>query len=119
MLTCGNTHVHKGYHYPLYSPPPPTKNQGPIQVTTRDLAHDMFCCETPYPTNANSMQTHKCVHTTHNMSTHKFECPAKNLTIHKGNYRESATDVCDYAILYEQIKYHTHASKYVYLNVHT
>ena len=27
---------------------------------------------------------------THNMSTHKFECPAKNLTIHKCNYRESA-----------------------------
>ena len=82
-----HTHVHKGYYYPLY---PPTKNQGLIHVTTRDLAHYMFCCKTPYPTNANSMQTHKCVHTTHNMSTHKFECPAKNLTIHKCNYRELA-----------------------------
>ena len=41
-----------------------------------------------------SMQT-QCKHinvfrTMHNMSTHKFECPAQNLTIHKGNYRESA-----------------------------
>ena len=82
-----HTHVHKGYHYPFT---PPTKNQGPIHVTTRDLAHYMFCCKTPYPTNANSMQTHKCDRTTHNMSTHKFECPAKNLTIHKCNYRELA-----------------------------
>ena len=82
-----HTHVHKGYHYPFT---PPTKNQSPIHVTTRDLAHYMFCCKTPYPTNANSMQTHKCDRTTHNMSTHKFECPAKNLTIHKCNYRESA-----------------------------
>ena len=25
------------------------------------------------------------------------------------------TDLCEYAILYENIKYHTHTSKYVYL----
>ena len=27
------------------------------------------------------MQTHKCFCTTHNMSTHKFECPAKNICV--------------------------------------
>ena len=36
------------------------------------------------------MQTHKYVYITHNMSTHKFECPGKNLTLDKGKYKESA-----------------------------
>ena len=31
-------------------------------------------------------QTHKYVHITHNMSTHKFECPIENVTLDKGNY---------------------------------
>ena len=36
------------------------------------------------------MQTHKYVYITHNMPTHKFEWPGKNLTLDKGNYKESA-----------------------------
>ena len=82
-----HTHLHKGYPTPPFNPP---KNQSPVPVMNGDLAHYMFVCKTPYVSNANSMQAHKCVHTTHNVSTHKFECPAKNLTIDKGNYRELA-----------------------------
>ena len=83
-----HTHLHKGYPYPPLTPTP--KNQSPVPVMNRDLAHYMLVCKTPYVSNANSMQAHKCVCTTHNMSTHKFECPAKNLTIDKSNYRDSA-----------------------------
>ena len=54
------------------------------------MAQYVSKCETPCALNAMSMQTNKYVHITHNMSTHKFECPAKILTLDKGNYGESA-----------------------------
>ena len=34
------------------------------------------------------MQTNKYVHIMYNMSTHKFECPVKILTLDKANYGE-------------------------------
>ena len=79
-----HTHVHKGYHYPLYPPHKKIKAQYMLQP---EIWH-IICFAAKL--HIQPMQTHKCVCTTHNMSTHKFECPAKNLTIHKGNYRESA-----------------------------
>ena len=54
------------------------------------MAQYVSKCETPCVPNAKSMQTHKCVHITHSMSTHKFECPSKILTIDEVNYRELA-----------------------------
>ena len=45
--------------------------------------------------------------------------PSKKFNHTQMQLQRIGTDVCDFAILYEQIKYHTHASKYVYLNVHT
>ena len=54
------------------------------------MAHYVFGCKTPYVSNAKSIQTHKYVHITHNMSTHKFELPTKILTLDKGNYGELA-----------------------------
>ena len=53
------------------------------------MAHYVFGCKTPYVPNAKAMQTHKYVHRRHNMSTSKFECPAKILTLDKANYGES------------------------------
>ena len=50
----------------------------------------MSKCETPYTPNAKSMETHKYVCITHNMSTHKIGCPAKILIIDESNYRELA-----------------------------
>ena len=41
--------------------------------------------------------------------------PSKKFNHTQRQLQRIGTDVCDYAILYEQIKYHTHASKYVYL----
>ena len=35
-------------------------------------------------------QTLKYVHITHNMSTHKFECPTEILTLEEGIYRKAA-----------------------------
>ena len=54
------------------------------------MAQYVSKCETPCAPNAKSMQTHKYLHITHSMSTHKFECPAKILTLDEVNYRESA-----------------------------
>ena len=54
------------------------------------MVHYVIGCKTLNVSNAKSMQTHKYVYITHNMPTHKFECPGKNLTLDKGNYKESA-----------------------------
>ena len=43
------------------------------------MAHYVFGCKNPCVPNAKAMQTHKYVHIRHNISTPKFECPAKNL----------------------------------------
>ena len=37
-----------------------------------------------------TIQTHKYLYITHNMSTHKFECPMKILTLDEGIYRKAA-----------------------------
>ena len=54
------------------------------------MAQYVSKCETPCAPNAKSMQKHKYVHIAHSMSTHKFECPAKILTLDEVNYGESA-----------------------------
>ena len=54
------------------------------------MAQYVSKCETPCAPNAKSMQKDKYVHIAHRMSTHKFECPAKILTLDEVNYRESA-----------------------------
>ena len=53
------------------------------------MAQYVSKCDTPCAPNAKSMQTHKYVHITHSMSTHKFECPAKILTLDEVIYGES------------------------------
>ena len=82
-------HVHVCVGH-LQPPLPHKKFEGPTPITSRDMAHYVFGCETPYVSNTTSIQTHKYVCITHNMSTYKFECPTKILTLDKGNYRESA-----------------------------
>ena len=47
-------------------------------------------CKTPCAPNAKSRQTHNYVHITHSISTHKFECPEKILTLDEVNYRKLA-----------------------------
>ena len=42
-----------------------------------------------YIPNGNAMQTHKYVCISYNMTQHKFECPAKILTIEEGKYSVS------------------------------
>ena len=64
------------------------KFQCPITITRKDMAHYIFGCKTPYVPNAKVIQTHKYVHISQNMSTPKFECPAKILIPDKANYGE-------------------------------
>ena len=45
--------------------------------------------------------------------------PNKNFNPRQRQLRRIGIDLCEYAILYEHIKYHTHASKYAYLNYKT
>ena len=54
------------------------------------MAQYVSKCEIPCAPNAKSMQKHKYVCITHSMSTHKFECPEKVLTLYEVNYGESA-----------------------------
>ena len=82
-----DVHVCGGHPQPLY---PHKKFEDPNPIGSRDMVHYVIGCKTLYVSNAKSMQTHKYVYITHNMPTHKFECPGKNLTLDKGNYRESA-----------------------------
>ena len=85
-------HIHACVH-PWGCPQPPTphkKFEGPTPITSQDMAHYVFGCKTLYVSNATSIQTHQYVHITHNISTHKFKCPTKILTLDKGNYGESA-----------------------------
>ena len=83
-------HVHTCTHAWGSPPIPHKKIQGPTLITSRDMAHYVLGCKTPYVSNAMSMQTLKYVCITDNMHTHKFEFPAKILSLDKGNYGESA-----------------------------
>ena len=74
--------------YGGYPPTSHKKFQCPITITKKDIAHYIFGCKTPYVLNAKVMQTQKYVHIRHNMSTPKFESPAKVLIPDKANYGE-------------------------------
>ena len=65
--------------YRGYPPTSHKKFQCPITITKKDIAHYTFGCKTPYVLIAKVMQTHEYVHIWHNVSTSKFECPAKVL----------------------------------------
>ena len=54
------------------------------------MAHYVVTCKTLYVHIAITIQTHKYVYITHNMSTHKFECPMEILTLDKGIYGKTA-----------------------------
>ena len=50
------------------------------------MAHYVFGCKPPYVPNAKAMKTHKYVHIRYNISTLKFESPAKKFTLDKAYY---------------------------------
>ena len=72
-----------GYLIPPYSPP--NKTQGPNIFLTEDMAHYVFSYKTIYVSITISMQPHTYVHITHNISTHKIECPMGVVTLDKSN----------------------------------
>ena len=55
-------------------------------VGVTNMAHYVVSYKTLYVYIAITIQTGKYVHITHNMSTHKFECPMEILTLDEGIY---------------------------------
>ena len=86
------------------TPPTPTKNLKAHILLEAEIWYIMSLdAKTLYVSNAKSMQTHKYVYITHDMPTHKFECPGKKFNPGQRQLQRIGTNLCEYAILYEHI----------------